>query len=170
MRNSKCIYVALLAVALCFGSCQGVQQQKLNRQMKKMAEEYLKQEEVVDYKKLSITAVDTLTEFGYAKLNSELLANMEEVYGEMYWAASDDTARREVIGLYLRDIQRTKADFDALIDDGDLDTEEVVLYMVTGVFEKDGENQQIMFLVNPDKKTLHNLDPFGDNLLYKDEE
>ena len=42
--------------------------------------------------------------------------------------------------------------------------------MVTGTFEKDGEGQQFMFLVNPDKKSIHNLDPFGDNLLYKDEE
>jgi hypothetical protein len=28
----------------------------------------------------------------------------------------------------------------------------------------------MMFLVNPDKKSLHELDPFGNNLLYKDEE
>jgi hypothetical protein len=95
---------------------------------------------------------------------------MENYYREMYFDASDDTNRREVIGLYLNEIIRTEADFEDLIDNGDLKTTGVVLYMVTGNYQKDGQNQQFMFLVNPDKKTLHNLDPFGDNLLYKDEE
>ena len=57
-----------------------------------------------------------------------------------------------------------------LIDYGDLLTEGVTLFMVTGNFQKDGVKQEFMFLVNPDKKSLHTLDPFGDNLLYKDAE
>ncbi len=88
----------------------------------------------------------------------------------MYWDDSDDTARREVISLYLNEIKRTKADMDDLIDNGDLLTEGVTLFMVTGNLEKDGNKQEFMFLVNPDKKSLHTLDPFGDNLLYKDAE
>jgi hypothetical protein len=147
-----------------------MQQNKLNRQMKRVAKTYLEQEEVKGYKKLTILSVDTLTEFGYAKLNSELLGNMEEVYEQMYWDDSGDTARHEAIGLYLREIQRIKADMDGLIDDGALLTEGVLLYMVTGKYQKDGETQEFMFMVNPDKKSLHTLDPFGDNLLYKDEE
>ena len=95
---------------------------------------------------------------------------MASYYKQMYYEALDDSVRKEVIGLYLNEIIRTKADFDDLIDNGDLETKGVVLYMVTGNFQKDGETQQIMFLVNPDKKTLHDLDPFGDNLLYKDNE
>jgi len=170
MTSSKHIIVALLSVLLCFSGCQKMQQNKLNRQMKKVAKTYLKQEEVKDYTKLAISSVDTLTEYGYAKLNSELLVDMENYYREMYFDASDDTNRREVIGLYLNEIIRTEADFEDLIDNGDLKTTGVVLYMVTGNYQKDGQNQQFMFLVNPDKKTLHNLDPFGDNLLYKDEE
>ena len=170
MTTPKHIIIAFLALAICFGGCQKMQQNKLNRQMKKMAKIYLKQDEVKDYRNLTISSIDTLTEYGYAKLNSELLDDMESYYREMYCDASDDSARREIIGLYLNEIIRTKADFDDLIDNGDLQTKGVVLYMVTGTFQKDGENQQFMFLVNPDKKTLHSLDPFGDNLLYKDEE
>jgi hypothetical protein len=135
-----------------------------------MAKVYLEQEEITGYKDLTITSVDTLTEYGYAKLNSELLGDMEEAYEQMYWDGSDDSARHEAIGLYLREIQRTRADFDELIDDGDLLTEGVLLFMVTGNYEQKGEKQEFMFLVNPDKKSLHTLDPFGDNLLYKDEE
>jgi hypothetical protein len=155
---------------LLFAGCQKMAQNKLNRQMKKMAKVYLQQEEITSYKDLTIKCVDTLTEYGYAKLNSELLADMAEAYERMYWDDSDDSVRHEAIGLYLREIQRTKADFDDLIDNGDLLTEGVVLFMVTGNYLKDNENQDFMFLVNPDKKSLHSLDPFGDNLLYKDEQ
>ena len=162
--------ILVIATILLFTGCQKMQQNKLNRQMKKMAKTYLQQEQVTDYQKLAITSVDTLTEYGYAKLTSELLENMEGVYEQMYWDDSDDTARREVIGLYLKEIQRTKADMEDLIDNGDLLTEGVTLFMVTGNFQKEGEKQEFMFLVNPDKKSLHMLDPFGDNLLYKDAE
>ena len=155
---------------LCFSGCQKMQQNRLNRQMKRVAKTYLEQEEVKDYQNLTISAVDTLTEFGYAKLNSELLGNMSEVYERMYWDDSGDSSRHEAIGLYLREIQRVKADMDELIDDGDLLTEGVLLFMVTGHYQQEGETKEFMFLVNPDKKSLHTLDPFGDNLLYKDAE
>ena len=160
----------VIASILLFAGCQKMELNKLNRQMKKMAKTYLQQEQITDYQKLAITSVDTLTEYGYAKLTSELLENMEGVYEQMYWDDSDDTARRKVIGLYLNEIQRTKADMEDLIDNGDLLTEGVTLFMVTGNFQKEGEKQEFMFLVNPDKKSLHMLDPFGDNLLYKDAE
>jgi uncharacterized protein YcfL len=160
----------VIATIFLFAGCQKMAQNKLNRQMKKMAETYLQQEQITDYQKLAITSVDTLTEFSYAKLTSELLENMESVYEQMYWDDSDDTSRREVIGLYLKEIKRTKADMDDLIDNGDLLTKGVILFMVTGNLEKDGNKQEFMFLVNPDKKSLHTLDPFGDNLLYKDAE
>ena len=168
MKHSKILI--LLTAVICLAGCQKMEQNKLNRQMKKMAKVYLEQEEITGYKDLTITSVDTLTEYGYAKLNSELLGDMAEAYEQMYWDGSDDSARHEAIGLYLREIQRTRADFDELIDDGDLLTEGVLLFMVTGNYQKDGKKQEFMFLVNPDKKSLHTLDPFGDNLLYEEEE
>lgn len=170
MKIPSHIVLVLLAAVVCFSGCQKMQQNKLNRQMKRVAKAYLEQEEIKDYKELTISSVDTLTEYGYAKLNSELLGNMADVYEQMYWDDSGDTARHEAIGLYLREIQRIKADMDGLIDDGDLLTEGVLLFMVTGQYQKEGETQEFMFMVNPDKKSLHTLDPFGDNLLYKDEE
>ena len=163
--------LSILALTfVLFTGCQKMEQNKLNRQMKKMAKVYLEKEEVSDYKKLTIRCVDTITEFSYAKLTSELLGNMEGMYEQMYWDGSDDTSKREVIRLYLNEIRRTRADFEDLIDNGDLLTEGVLLYMVSGSFQKDGKEQDMTFLVNADKKSLHELDPFGDNLLYKDEE
>ena len=82
MTTPKHIIVALLALAISLVGCQKMQQNKLNRQMKKVAKTYLEQEQVEDYKNLTITSVDTLTEFGYAKLTSELLENMGEVNHE----------------------------------------------------------------------------------------
>lgn len=162
--------ISILALVLVFFTgCQKMEQNKLNRQMKKMAKAYLEKEEVKDYKDLTITCVDTITEFSYAKLTSELLGNMEAMYEQMYWDESEDSSKREVIGLYLNEIRRTKADFEDLMDNGDLQTEGILLYMVTGSFQLDGQKQDMMFLVNPDKKSLHELDPFSDNLLYKDE-
>lgn len=159
----------LLLAVICLAGCQNMQKNKLNRQMKKMAKVYLEQEEIKDYKELSITSVDTLTEYGYAKLNSELLENMANGYEQMFWE-EEDSSKREVIGLSFREIQRTKLDLDDLIDNGDLQTNGVLLFMVTGNYKKDNENQEFMFLVNPDKKSLHYLDPFGNNLLYQDAE
>ena len=115
----------LVLIVILFAGCQKMEQNKLNREMKKLAKIYLQQEEIADYENLSVASVDTLTEFGYAKLNSELLGSMADVYEQMYWDDSEDTARREAIGLYIREIQRTKADMDELIDNGDLLTEGV---------------------------------------------
>ena len=157
----------LLMAMVCLGGCQKMEQNKLNRQMKALAEDYLKGEEIKDYQDLTIVSVDTLTEYGYAKLTSELLGNMEAAYEQMYWDETD-SSHRNVIGLYLGETRRIRADMEDLIDNGDLQTEGVLLFMVTGNYNKDGENQEFMFLVNPDKKTIHLLDPFGDNLLYKD--
>ncbi len=163
--------IPILALTIIlFSGCQKMEQNKLNRQMKKMAKVYLEKEEVKDYKNLTINCVDTITEYSYAKLTSELLGDMEGMYEQMYWDESDDTAKREVIGLYLNEIRRTRTDMEDLIDNGDLLTEGVLLFMVTGSFQKDGKQQDLTFLVNADKKSLHELDPFGDNLLYKDEE
>lgn len=168
MKHNKVLL--LIMAVICLGGCQKMQQNKLNRQMKSVAKSYLQQEEITGYKHLEVTSVDTLTEFSYAKLTSELLGRMEEAYEQMYMDDSDDTNRREVIGLYLRETHRIKSDMEELIENGDLLTEGVLLFMVTGKYTKDNEDQEFMFLVNPDKKTLHLLDPFGDNLLYKDEE
>ena len=110
MKHSKILI--LLTAAICLAGCQKMEQNKLNRQMKKMAKVYLEQEEIKDYKKLQIVSIDTLTEFSYAKLNSELLGNMAEVYEQMYWDDSGDTTRRNAIELYLKEIHRIKADMD----------------------------------------------------------
>ena len=166
----RTLFSILALTLILFSGCQKIEQNKLKRQMKKMAKVYLEKEEVKDYKNLTIKCVDTITEYSYAKLTSELLGDMEGMYEQMYWDESEDTAKREVIGLYLNEIRRTRADFEDLMDNGDLKTEGVLLYMVSGTFQKEGKEQDLMFLVNADKKTLHELDPFGDNLLYKDEE
>lgn len=165
----RTLFPTLALALVLFTGCQKMEQNKLNRQMKKMAKVYLEQEQIKDYQKLTIKCVDTITEYSYAKLTSELLGNMEGMYEQMYWDESGDTAKREVIGLYLNEIRRTRADFEDLMDNGDLQTDGVLLFMVTGSFLKDGKEEDLMFLVNADKKSLYELDPFSDNLLYKDE-
>ena len=140
--------------------------------MKPLAKEYLKNEKVTNYKHLTITCVDTMTELGYAKMNTELLTGMQQSYEQQYEdaLAKGDTRVSNALEHYLQEIIRTNADFEDLMDNGQLKADGVLLYMVTCKYLKDNKPEEFMFLVNADKKTLHILDPFGDNLLYKDEE
>lgn len=170
MKNYRLILLALLATILLAG-CKDYATNKLKRQMKPFAKSYLKTEKVVDYDSLTIDCVDTVTEMSYARMNVEFLNQMEASYQEQYEQAvrEDKGQTLEVIGLYLNEIGRTKADFEDLMDSGNLKETGVLLFMVTGHYVKDKERVPIIFFVTADKRNLHTLDPFGDNLLYKDE-
>ena len=78
-------------------------------------------------------------------------------------------AKVDAISRYLNETNRTKADFDDLMESGDLKSDGILLFMVTGAYYHGGQAEELMFLVQPDKKTLHTLDPFGDNLLYRED-
>lgn len=133
-----------------------------------MAEAYLDTCKV-SYDSIRVVCVDTITELSYANLNIELLKNMEDNYQMQYEEAmAEDTVKAKYLRLYLSDIRNTINDFQDLMETGDLNEKDVLLYMVTGVVCKDQDKENFMFLVRPDKKTLHTLDPFGDNLLYEE--
>lgn len=156
-----------------FYSCS-TPQEKLKRQFKPLAKAYLDSNQVA-FNSIEIKCVDTVTELGYANMNREFLTEMEDSYQAQYAAALEngDSSMSNYLRLYLRDVIRTREDFEDLMDNGDLKTDGVLLYLVTGNFKKDKndlDGEDFMFFVNSDKKTLHILDPFGDNLLYKDEE
>ncbi|MDY6348418.1 MAG: hypothetical protein SPL42_08350 [Bacteroidales bacterium] len=159
---------AILAIALCaicLLSCKKMEERSLRRQMVSAAKEFLAAEEVSGYEKLAVKCIDTITEVSYARLTTELLSNMESSYEAMLYQEGSNS---EVIPLYLNEIIRTRKDMEDLLESGDLDTEGVLLYWVTATYVKDGKDNEFMFMVEPDKRTLHTLDPFGDNLLYKE--
>lgn len=158
------IYVGLLFCCLYFFGCAN-KEKALQRQYSELAKQFLKEEKIEGYNNLKIKCVDTISDLAYAKLSSELLTNMEYAYEEML---NSDDAREEVLTLYLNEIHRTRTDMDALIDDGDLQTDNILLYMVTASYNLNNQDNDFIFMVNPDKKTLHTIDPFGDNLLYKE--
>lgn len=140
--------------------------------MKPLAKEYLKNEKITDYKNLTIVCVDTLPELGYAKLNTELLAGMQYSYEQQYQEAlaNGDTRISNALEHYLSDIVRMDEDFKDLMDNGQLKSDGVLLFMVTAKYLKDNKPEEFMFMVDADKRHLHTIDPFGDNLLYKDEQ
>ncbi|MBR4136008.1 MAG: hypothetical protein IKU03_06340 [Bacteroidales bacterium] len=167
MRKT-CLYLALL-LALFGISCTSTPEEKLLKSLKPLAKEYLK-ENKIPYDSLRVDCVDTITELSYANLNIELLSNMENNYQMQYEEAMiDDTVKANYLRLYLGDIRRTIEDFQDLMESGNLDSKKVLLYLVTGTVFNGEESEYFMFLVKPDKKTLHTMDPFGDNLLYQDE-
>lgn len=168
MKKKYVFFSLSLTLLVLFSGCAHREEAKLKRQMKTLAKEYLEKSQISDYDSLSIECIDTLTELSYAKLTSELLTNMSEAY-QMQLAETDDIATANELNANLNEIISTENEFEDLMDNGDLKTTGILLYMVTGTFiDQNKDKQEFMFLVNPDKKTLHILDPFGDNLLHKD--
>lgn len=159
----------LLASVIFFSGCSNYATNKLKRQMKSLAKEYLKSMEISDYDELTVECVDTLTELGYAKLTTELLTNMQQAYQMQLGETTDDATTTELL-VNLSEISSVADELEERIDNGDLKTSGVLLYMVTGsMVDKNKEKQEFMFLANPDKKSLHNLDPFGNNLLHDEQ-
>lgn len=156
---------------LLFSGCKDHGINKFKRQMKPLAKEYLANDKITGYDSLQIECIDTLSELSYAKLCSELLGNMENAYEmQLQDAYATNDERADYLEMYVREVTRSLEDFEDLMSSGELKREGVLLYMVTGSYVNNQKTKEdFMFLVNPDKKTLHLLDPFGDNLLYKDE-
>ena len=168
----KILSIILATSILLLAGChKKSEEEKLKDAMKLCATEYLKNDGITAYDSLRVDCVDTVTEMGYAKLNSELLAQMADAYQALYEEAvnDDDISKVDAISLYLNEINRTKNDFDDLMESGDLKADGILLFMVTGAYYHGGQAEDLMFLVQPDKKTLHTLDPFGDNLLYRED-
>ncbi len=165
------ILLTLLAVAvLALSACQNRDAKKMQRQMKSLAKTYLEEEQITGYDSLTIVCVDTLTELRYARLNSQLLQEMIQAYQQQYeeTALDGDRQKLEYLNLYINEALRTQQDFDDMIDAGDLQDEDPLLFMVSCSYYKNGQKTPFIFLSTPDKKTTYTLDPFGDNLLYKD--
>lgn len=165
------IIAASILIACSFCGCKNYATNKLKREMKPFAKSYLKTERVVDYDSLTIDCVDTVTEMGYANMNIELLNQMEDAYRIQYEEAAqqDKGQTLEAIKLFLNETTRTRDDFEDLMSSGDLKETGVLLFMVTGHYVKNGERVPLIFFVTADKRKLYTMDPFGDNLLYKDE-
>lgn len=153
------ILALLLLCALWGTSCKDYATNKLQRQMKPFAKQYLAEDQVKDYSNLIIKCVDTVTEVGYAQLTLELLGNMEAANSESGYSP-------EVQNLMLKDIHDIQQVLEALLSEGILDSKGVLLYMVTASYlTPEQREREFIFFVNADKKSLHTLDPFGDNLV-----
>lgn len=166
-----CIIAVSILLACSFCGCKNYATNKLKREMKPFAKSYLKTERVVDYDSLTIDCVDTITEMGYARVMVELLNQMEASYQAQYDQAvlEDKGQKLEYLHLYLNEIDQTKTDFEDLMENGDLKENGILLYMVSGHYWKDNERVPLIFFVTADKRKIYTMDPFGDNLLYKDE-
>jgi hypothetical protein len=168
MPRSFFTLILIFLTVVLGSSCTKTPEEKLLKAMKPMAEAYLDTCKV-SYDSIRVVCVDTITELSYANLNIELLKNMEDNYQMQYEEAMvEDTVKAKYLRLYLGDIRNAISDFQDLMETGDLNEKDVLLYMVTGIVCKDQDKENFMFFVRPDKKTLHTLDPFGDNLLYEE--
>lgn len=165
IRISTTVAALLLGALVFCSACKDTEVNKLQRKMKPLAKAYLQEENIKDYKELTIECVDTITEVGYAQLTLEMLQGMAAEAEEQY-ANQEGDHSTEVQYLLLKDIYRTQEDLEALLDGGSLSSKKILLYMVTSSYTTGGkQRQKFIFLVNSDKKSLYTLDPFGDNLL-----
>jgi len=169
MKRILILAAAVVTIVFACSSCKKTPEEKLLKAMKPLAEAYLDTCKVT-YDSTRVDCVDTITELSYANLNIELLSHMEENYQMQYEdALVNDTVKATYLRLYLSDIRNSIEDFEELMGSGELDSKEVLLYMVTGTLCKGEEKDNYMFFVRPDKKTLYTMDPFGNNLLYEDQ-
>ncbi len=167
MRN-KLITLVIIAIALCV-SCSNTSEKRLFKKMKPLAEQYLADCDII-YDSLRIDCIDTINELNYANLNIELLHEMEDAYLTQYQELiQTDTVKAHYVRLYLRDIQNTLEDLTSMMENGELDNQKLLLYMVSGYSHEGKEKEPFIFFVQPDLKTLYTMDPFGDNLLYREE-
>lgn len=164
-RISTPVAVLLLAALFLLCNCKNYSQNKLKRDMKPLAEKYLQEENITGYKDLTIECVDTVTEIGYAQMTLEMLRGMEYTYENDYHHVTDE---KESDALYhiLLDIERITNESEELLESGSLSSEKILLYMVTSSYQtSENLKKTFYFMVNPDKKSLHTVDPFGENLI-----
>lgn len=167
IRLSATIAGLLLGALVFCNACKDTEVYKLQRKMKPLAKAYLQEENIKDYKELTIECVDTITEVGYAQLTLEMLRGMAAEAEEQY-ANQEGDHSTEVQYLLLKDIYHAQEDVESLLDGGALSNKKILLYMVTSSYTTgDKQKHEFIFLVNPDKKSLYTLDPFGDNLLFQ---
>lgn len=164
------IVIFLLALGMigCLSSCQKIASSQLKRQMKSVAKTHLEADHITEYSNLTIDCIDTVTEFAYAALTTELLTNMAAFYEQDYEQAalSDNDSKAHAIELELNEINRIIDQLNDMMINGDFDSKGLFKYMVTGNYQKDGKTNEFMFLVDTDKKTLHTIDPFTNNVLF----
>lgn len=162
------IFLLTLGLIGCLSSCQKIANSQLERQMKSAAKKHLEADHISGYKDLKIDCVDTVTEFAYAALTTELLTNMAAFYEQDYEQAalSDNDSKANAIELELNEINRIIDQLNDMMINGDFKSKGVFKYMVTGNYQKDGKTNEFMFLVDTDKKTLHTIDPFTNNVLF----
>lgn len=159
------ITALLMASLFLLCACKNDSQGKLRRDMKPLAKQYLQEENITGYKNLTIECVDTVTEIGYAQMMLDMLSGMEYAYENDYHHVTDE---KESDALYhmLLDIERITSECEELLKSGSLSSEKTLLYLVTSSYQtSDNKKEKIFFTVTSDKKSLHTVDPFGDNLL-----
>ncbi|MEG1555514.1 MAG: hypothetical protein RR356_02165 [Bacteroidales bacterium] len=139
----------------------------LKANLQKPAKFYVENElEVKDADSVIIHQIDTITPLGYAKINLELLENMEFNYQFAYKEASlqNDQDKLTYLELYLKDVHTAEDFFKSKIENEKTDGSSLLLYMVTASYFKNGKEEPFTFFALPDF-TVHVLDPFGDNIL-----
>ena len=101
IRLSATIAGLLLGALVFCNACKDTEVYKLQRKMKPLAKVYLQEENIKDYKELTIECVDTITEVGYAQLTLEMLQGMAAEAEEQY-ANQEGDHSTEVQYLLLR--------------------------------------------------------------------
>lgn len=168
MKKSFYIYISALiaAAALCVGCHKKSEKDVLKEHLQQCASSYVHEElQVANPDSVVVMRFDTVTERGYAALVLEMLENLGQQYKMMYDEATfNDDPRVENLEIYLNQIDRQTDYFRNVLDADAADSEQLLLYLISAAYYKNGECEEFICFSYPDF-TLHILDPFGDNLL-----
>lgn len=116
-----------------------------------------------------INHIDTVSSLGYAILMKEALTSMQVNFEYEYKEAvfEDSKVTMMEIELSMTEIDYMLEYFDMLLNNGNLHQDDVLLLWIDAQFVSQGQSHNFDYLTNPDG-TLHELDPFDNNLLDKE--
>ncbi|MDR2979697.1 MAG: hypothetical protein LBV02_04570 [Bacteroidales bacterium] len=117
----------------------------------------------------TVNHIDTVSSLGYAILMKEALTSMQANFEYEYKEAvfEDNNIAIREIELSMTEIEYMLEYFDMLLNNGDLHQDNVLLLWISAQFVSQGQSHNFDYLTNPDG-TLHELDPFDNNLLDKE--
>lgn len=166
MKKKWLFFALIISTVFSFQACKKkTDQEILKARMLEMSTEYLKSEQVDSVK---ISKVDTITAMGYAKIMLEMLENMKIEYENQYNAAmkSGNQNAGVEIEYTLNEVYQASESFLEIMNNDNTDDTKLLLYMVSLTYYKNNTPTSMLLFTTPDYK-IHEIDPFGNNLLQK---
>ncbi len=162
MKKTIIAYITIALLIPIFHSCKP-SEKRLNQKAIEVAYSIL-QDSPVD--SIKVIEIQKVTAMKYAEIVLEMMEAMEYDYDNRYEYAMEqgDIDMAEKLRLEQETVTEMKEYCFVNITNNTLNDKETLLYLVYIVYFEKDYSEDLYFLMTP-KFELHELDPFGDNLI-----